>query len=104
MALRCRPELGPIGYGVEVPRRKTPFAGSPYAEQTQHAIDLAVAQFLRKAECVATGLLSTHRHELDQIVLLLLDPETVIGSDLLAVLGASKTRPSHQATAPTAGD
>ena len=50
-------EVGPIGYGPEGPSRDNPFAGRPYAEETQRAIDREVATLLREAETRATTLL-----------------------------------------------
>ena len=47
-------EVGPIGYGPEGPSRDNPFAGRPYAEETQRSIDQEVARLLREAEDTAT--------------------------------------------------
>ena len=52
-------EIGPIGYGPEGPSRDNPFAGRPYAEETQRSIDREVAKLLREAESRATMLLRT---------------------------------------------
>jgi cell division protease FtsH len=81
------PELGPIGYGPEGPNRDNPFAGRPYAEQTQRAIDTEVARLLREAESTATTLLRTHRDSLDRVIALLLERETIDGSDLATLVG-----------------
>lgn len=81
------PELGPIGYGPEGPSRDNPFAGRPYAEQTQRTIDEEVSRLLRKAETTAVDLLRTHRVVLDRVTALLLERETVDGTDLLTLLG-----------------
>src|SRR4029077_9628399 len=51
-------EIGPIGYGPGGPSRDNPFAGRPYAEETQRSIDQEVAGLLREAESRATLLLS----------------------------------------------
>ncbi len=81
--------LGPIGYGDEGPGYLGQgLSGRPYAEATQQAIDEEVALLLRQAEQRATDLLRTHRAELDRVVELLLDRETIDGSELLAVLDA----------------
>jgi cell division protease FtsH len=87
------PEVGPIGYGPEGPSRDNPFAGRPYAEETQRAIDQEVARFLREAETRATELLSEHRAMLDQVIELLLERETIDGAELAALLGI----PEHHA-------
>jgi cell division protease FtsH len=98
-------EVGPIGYGPEGPSRDNPFAGRPYAEETQRSIDQEVASLLRDAEVRATKLLSDHRDTLARVVELLLERETIDGSELVAITGSPK-RPvereelvlSHRAT------
>ena len=80
-------ELGPVGYGPEGPSRDNPFAGRPYAEQTQRSIDEEVARLLREAEVRATKLLREHRDTLDKVIRLLLDRETINGSELAAIAG-----------------
>src|SRR3984957_4464356 len=86
-------ELGPVGYGPEGPSRDNPFAGRPYAEQTQRSIDEEVARLLREAEVRATKLLREHRDTLDKVIRLLLDRETINGSELAAIAGV----PARQA-------
>ena len=88
-------EVGPIGYGPEGPSRDNPFAGRPYAEETQRAIDTEVARLLRRAEVQATELLQAHRDTLGRVVELLLVRETINGSDLAAIAGMPK-RPAGQ--------
>ncbi len=85
-------EVGPIGYGPEGPTRDNPFAGRPYAEETQRSIDQEVAGLLREAETRATQLLSDHRDTLDRVTDLLLDREIIDGSELLAITGVPKSR------------
>jgi cell division protease FtsH len=80
-------EMGPIGYGPEGPSRDNPFAGRPYAEATQRSIDQEVARLLREADVRATKLLGDHRDVLARVVALLLERETIDGSDLAKVLG-----------------
>ena len=80
-------EVGPVGYGPEGPSRDNPFAGRPYAEETQRAIDTEVARLLREAEVQATDVLRAHRDMLDRVVELLLERETVDGADLAAITG-----------------
>jgi len=79
--------LGPIGYGPEGPSRDNPFAGRPYAEATQRAVDTEVARLLREAETAASRLLGDHRGALDRVVELLLRQETVDGAELAAAAG-----------------
>jgi len=80
-------KVGPVGYGPEGPSRDNPFAGRPYAEETQRAIDTEVARLLREAEVQATDVLRTHRDLLSRVVELLLERETVDGADLAAITG-----------------
>jgi cell division protease FtsH len=100
-------EIGPIGYGPEGPSRDNPFAGRPYAEETQRAIDQAVAALLRDAETRATKLLKNNRATLDRVVDLLLDRETIDGAELLAITGGPERAAdrvlvlSHRATEMT---
>jgi cell division protease FtsH len=54
----------------------------PYAEATQAAIDGEVSKLLRGAEDRAIKLLQTHRPELDSLVGLLLERETVDSADV----------------------
>jgi cell division protease FtsH len=83
--------LGPVGY----PEGGSVFLGGggpgmssrPYAEATQAAIDGEVAKLLRQAEERAVELLKTHRTELDSLVALLLERETVDGADVYRMAG-----------------
>jgi cell division protease FtsH len=81
--------LGPVGFasgspmylgGEEVRSR-------PYAEATQRLIDEEVATLLREAEQRATATLADRRHELDRLTELLLERETVDGTDVDGILG-----------------
>jgi cell division protease FtsH len=81
------PELGPIGYGAEGATRDNPFAGRPYAEETQRSIDQEVARLLREAEATAVRLLDEHRDALDRVIGLLLERETIDGAELAAIAG-----------------
>jgi cell division protease FtsH len=81
--------LGPVGFasgsplylgGEEVRSR-------PYAEATQRVIDEEVAKLLREAERRATAMLTEHRDALDRLTELLLERETVDGTDVDGVLG-----------------
>jgi cell division protease FtsH len=81
--------LGPIGFsddgpnylGNEAPRAR------PYAEDTQRVIDEEVSRLLQEAQERATEMLTTHRETLDQLVALLLEKETVDGSEVYALAG-----------------
>jgi cell division protease FtsH len=85
------PVLGPVGY----PEGGSVFLGGggpgmssrPYAEATQAAIDGEVSKLLRQAEERAIELLKTHRAELDSLVTLLLEKETVDGADVYRMAG-----------------
>jgi cell division protease FtsH len=83
--------LGPIGY----PDGGSVFLGGggpgmssrPFAEATQAEIDKEVSKLLRDAEDRAIKLLQTHRPELDSLVSLLLERETVDGADVYRLAG-----------------
>jgi cell division protease FtsH len=85
------PALGPVGY----PEGGSVFLGGggsglssrPFAEATQATIDAEVARLLREAEQTAVSLIRAHRSELDQIVSLLLENETVDGDAVYRVVG-----------------
>ncbi len=89
-------EVGPIGYGPEGPSRDNPFAGRPYAEETQRAIDTEVARLLREAEAQASDVLQAHLDTLGRVVELLLERETIDGADLAAITGMPKRRPGQE--------
>jgi cell division protease FtsH len=81
--------LGPVGFasgspmylgGEEVRSRQ-------YAEATQRVIDEEVAKLLREAHQRATAMLTEHRDGLERLVELLLERETVDGTDVDEVLG-----------------
>src|SRR4029450_4685123 len=59
----------------------------PYAEATQRVIDQEAAALLREAEDPATAMVSEHRDALDRLTGLLLERETVDGTDVDGVLG-----------------
>ena len=92
--------LGPIGY----PEGGSVFLGSgggglssrPFAEATQAEIDKEVSNLLRQAEDRAIELLKAHRPELDSLVSLLLEVETVDGSDVYRLAG----RPDRSSIVP----
>jgi cell division protease FtsH len=81
--------LGPVGFASGSPM----FLGGeevrsrPYAEATQRVIDEEVGKLLRQAEDRATRMLTTHRDALERLTELLLERETVDGTDVDEVLG-----------------
>jgi cell division protease FtsH len=83
--------LGPVGY----PEGGSVFLGSggpgmssrPFAEATQAEIDREVAMLLRQAEKRAVELLTEHRSVLDALTNLLLEDETVNGSEVYRLAG-----------------
>ncbi len=83
--------VGPVGY----PQGGSVFLGSgggglssrPFAEATQAAIDAEVARLLREAEEHASDLLATHRAELERLVDLLVEEETVDGAAVYRLAG-----------------
>ncbi|MGW2254258.1 ATP-dependent zinc metalloprotease FtsH [Kitasatospora sp. NPDC001660] len=84
------PDLGPVGYASGSPHYlgESPedLLRRPYSEETQRAIDEAVATLLRRAERRAVGLLREHRHHLDELATLLVAQETVDGAVVLDIL------------------
>jgi cell division protease FtsH len=92
-------KLGPVGY----PEGGSVFLGGggpgvssrPFAEATQAAIDAEVSRLLREAESRAVDLLRGHRPELDALVNLLLEKETVDGTQVYRMAG----RPDRSMTA-----
>ncbi|HEY1625778.1 MAG TPA: ATP-dependent zinc metalloprotease FtsH [Streptosporangiaceae bacterium] len=95
------PALGPIGY----PEGGSVFLGGggagmssrPFAEATQATIDAEVSRLLREAEARAVDLLKSNRENLDMLVALLLERETVDGSDVYRIAG----QPDRSADAPS---
>ena len=59
----------------------------PFAEATQAEIDREVSKLLRQAEERAIELLKAHRPQLDSLVSLLLEMETVDGTDVYRLAG-----------------
>jgi cell division protease FtsH len=93
------PALGPVGYpeGGSVflgGGNGSGFSSRPFAESTQAIIDSEVARLLREAEERAIAVLRTHRSELDQLVDLLLEKETVDGDEVYRIVG--KPSPEHR--------
>ena len=98
--------LGPVGY----PEGGSVFLGSggpgmssrPFAEATQAEIDREVAKLLREAEKRATELLRGHRSVLDALTNLLLEDETVDGSEVYRLAGLpDRSAASPSMTPPT---
>ena len=93
--------LGPVGY----PEGGSVFLGSggpgmssrPFAEATQAEIDREVAMLLREAEKRAVELLTEHRSVLDALTDLLLESETVDGSEVYRLADL----PDRSATPPS---
>jgi cell division protease FtsH len=81
--------LGPVGFASGSPMYlgTEEVRSRPYAEATQRVIDEEVSKLLREAEARARELLGTHRDALDRLTELLLDRETVDGTDVDEILG-----------------
>jgi cell division protease FtsH len=102
------PKLGPVGY----PEGGSVFLGGggqamssrPFAESTQATIDTEVARMLREAEQRAVELIRSHRPELEQLVDLLLEQETVDGAAVYRIVGkpVPEHRPEEMAIGPHA--
>jgi cell division protease FtsH len=101
-------DLGPVGY----PEGGSVFLGGggpglssrPFAEATQAKIDTDVARLLREAEQTSVGIIRAHRSELEQLVGLLLERETVDGSEVYRIVGkpVPEHRPDQLAISPHA--
>jgi cell division protease FtsH len=93
--------LGPVGYpeggSVFLGGGGGPMSSRPFAEATQAEIDKEVAALLRQAEQRAVALLTDHRAELDALTSLLLEVETVDGSEVYRLAG----RPDKSSTVPS---
>jgi cell division protease FtsH len=86
--------VGPIGFPPEgAGYLGQSFGNRPYAEATQRAIDEEVTALLRDAEHRATDLLTRHRVELDSVIDLLLEKETIDGDELTRVVDARRVLP-----------
>jgi cell division protease FtsH len=87
--------LGPVGFATGSPLYLggEEVRSRPYAEATQRVIDTEVAKLLRDAEGRATVMLSAHRPALDRLTELLLERETVDGTDVDQVLGRVPGQP-----------
>jgi cell division protease FtsH len=102
------PALGPVGY----PEGGSVFLGGgggamssrPFAEATQAKVDSEVSRLLREAEETAVGLIRSHRPELEQLVNLLLEQETVDGSAVYRIVGkpVPERKPDEMAIGPHA--
>ncbi len=101
------PAFGPVGY----PEGGSVFLGGgggqglssrPFAEATQALIDSEVARLVREAEQAAVELIRSHRPELEQLVDLLVEQETVDGSAVYRIVGkpVPEHRPAELAIAP----
>ena len=83
------PKLGPVGFASGSPMYlgDQEVAQRSYAEATQRVIDEEVSRLLKEAEQRATELLREHREQLEKIVALLLEKETIDGSEVYEILG-----------------
>lgn len=85
------PALGPVGFptGESMYLGGQELSSRPYAEATQRVIDQEVGKLLQEAEQRALTLLIDHREALDRLTELLLERETIDGSDVERLLGSS---------------
>jgi cell division protease FtsH len=101
-------KLGPVGYpqggSVFLGGGGNGFSSRPFAESTQASIDAEVARLLREAEQTAVDLISSHRDMLHELVDLLLERETVDGTEVyrIARLPVPEHRPEEVAIGPRA--
>jgi cell division protease FtsH len=87
--------LGPVGFASGSPMYlgTEEVRSRPYAEATQRVIDQEVGELLGQAEDRATAMLVGHRDALERLTELLLERETVDGTDVDEVLGRIPGRP-----------
>jgi cell division protease FtsH len=101
-------KLGPVGYpqggSVFLGGGGNGFSSRPFAESTQASIDGEVARLLREAEQTAVDLIRSHRDMLHELVELLLERETVDGTEVyrIARLPVPEHRPEEVAIGPRA--
>ena len=95
------PALGPVGFASGSPMYlgTEEVRSRPYAEATQRVVDEEVGKLLREAEGRAMAMLTSHREALDRLTELLLERETVDGTDVDDVLGRIPGR--HQPVGTT---
>jgi cell division protease FtsH len=88
------PRLGPVGFSPDGPQYLGPqeIRSRQYAEDTQRIVDEEIRRLLSEAEGRATALIGEHRSDLDRLVDLLIEKETVDGEEVYALLG--RTPPS----------
>jgi cell division protease FtsH len=85
------PALGPVGFATGEPAYLggQELTSRPYAEATQRVIDEEVGKLLQDAEHRAITLLIDHREALDRLTELLLERETIDGSDVERLVRSS---------------
>jgi cell division protease FtsH len=102
------PALGPVGYpeggSVFLGGGGSAMSSRPFAEATQAKVDSEVSRLLREAEETAVGLIRSHRPQLEQLVSLLLEQETVDGSAVYRIVGkpVPERKPEEMAIGPHA--
>jgi cell division protease FtsH len=87
--------LGPVGFSAGSPLYlgTEEIRSRPYAEATQRVIDEEVGRLLREAEQRALSLLTERRDALDRLIDVLLERETIDGTDVDAALRPSAPHP-----------
>jgi cell division protease FtsH len=82
------PKLGPVGFSGDGPAYlgQQEIRSRQYAEATQRVIDEEVERLLKEADRRATDLLLHRRAALDRVVALLLERETIDGSEVMAAV------------------
>ncbi|MGH2460348.1 MAG: ATP-dependent zinc metalloprotease FtsH [Chloroflexota bacterium] len=69
-----------------------------YSEETGARLDQAVADLVEQARAEATSLITSHRAELDAIVVQLLEHETIGGDDVRQIVGEAAQPPRRSLT------
>ena len=101
--LGMSPVLGPVGY----PASKDypglgPASPHEFSDATQRAIDAEVSHLVTHAQQRAEDLLRDHRHELDQLMAMLLEQETVEGDAVYQLIARPACLDAERDAIPTA--
>jgi cell division protease FtsH len=94
------PRLGPVGFASDDPAYLGDqlISSRQYSEATQQMIDEEVQRLLKEAGARASQLLTDHRDALDRLTQLLLEKETIDGSEVLAVAAGPAGTPQDATT------
>jgi cell division protease FtsH len=88
--------IGPVGYaGTHDYLGPNGTALHEFSDATQRTIDTEVANIVRAAQTTAVDLLSAHRAQLDELMGLLVEEETIDGRKVYDLVGTEPKRPTQ---------